>query len=171
MKKVLISLLLGVTLVGGLVGCGNKTVIEDKEVNTPIVEELEETEEEKIEYIVNTMNKIFNEVDNELNSTDDNFLTSTKVLYEENTRTIKVIQTVFSITETTDEEFVAAYILGDSDSLFESINSNCLYKHEQIKQLVDLKELKNMNIAISIYQGEYKIYGIENGVETYKITQ
>ena len=39
MKKALISLLLGVTLVGGLVGCGNKPVVEDKEVNTPIVEE------------------------------------------------------------------------------------------------------------------------------------
>ena len=39
MKKVLISLLIGVTLVGGLVGCGNKTTVEDKEVNTPIVEE------------------------------------------------------------------------------------------------------------------------------------
>ena len=57
MKKALISLLLGVTLVGGLVGCGNKPVVEDKEVNSVIVEE--ETEEEKIEYVVNTINKIF----------------------------------------------------------------------------------------------------------------
>ena len=39
MKKLFISLLLGVTLVGGLVGWGNKPVVEDKEVNTPIVEE------------------------------------------------------------------------------------------------------------------------------------
>ena len=66
MKKVLISLLLGVTLVGSLVGCGNKTTVEDKEVNTPIAEELEETEEEKIEYVINIVNKTFNEIDNEL---------------------------------------------------------------------------------------------------------
>ena len=169
MKKALISLLLGVTLVGGLVGCGNKPVVEDKEVNTPIVEE--ETEEEKIEYVVNTINKIFSELDNELNSTNGNFLTATEVFYEENTRTIQVIQTVTSITEATDEEFVMAYILGDSDSIFESINTTCLYKHEQIKQLVDLKELKNINIVISQKQGDYKIYEIKNGVETYRIAQ
>ena len=169
MKKLFISLLLGVTLVGGLVGCGNKTVVEDKEVNSDIVEE--ETEEEKIEYVVNTINKILSELDNELNSTNGNFLTATEVFYEENTRTIQVIQTVTSITEATDEEFVMACILGDSDSTFESINTTCLYKHEQIKQLVDLKELKNINIVISQKQGDYKIYEIKNGVETYRITQ
>ena len=40
MKKALISLLLGVTLVGGLVGCGNKPVVE------PVTEQ---TQEEKVE--------------------------------------------------------------------------------------------------------------------------
>ena len=50
MKKVLISLLLGVTLVGGLVGCGNKTTVEDKEVNTPIVEEEILSKEDKERY-------------------------------------------------------------------------------------------------------------------------
>ena len=40
MKKVLISLLLGVTLVGGLVSCGNKPVVE------PVTEQ---TQEEKVE--------------------------------------------------------------------------------------------------------------------------
>ena len=171
MKKALISLLLGVTLVGGLAGCGNKTLIEDKEVNTPIAEELEETEEEKIEYVINIVNKTFNEIDNELNSTGGNFLTSTKVFYEENTRTIQVVQTVTSITEITDEEFVMAYKFGNSDSLFESFNSNCLFKYEQVKELVDLKELKNINIVITQNQGDYKIYEIKNGVETYRITQ
>ena len=40
MKKALISLLLGITLVGGLVGCGSKPVVE------PVTEQ---TQEEKVE--------------------------------------------------------------------------------------------------------------------------
>ena len=64
-----------------------------------------------------------------------------------------------------------AYKFGNSDSLFESFNSNCLFEYEQVKELVDLKELKNINIVITEKQGDYKIYEIKNGVETYRITQ
>ena len=81
------------------------------------------------------------------------------------------MQTKLEEPRITDEEFVMAYKFGNSDSLFESFNSTCLYKHEQIKELVDLKELKNINIVITQNQGDYKIYEIKNGVETYRITQ
>lgn len=57
MKKVLVSLLLGVTLVGGLVGCGNKAVVEPIENQKVEVKEEGKTTKEETSNKVEQENK------------------------------------------------------------------------------------------------------------------
>ena len=167
MKKLFISLLLGVTLVGGLVGCGNKTVVEDKEVNTPIVEEKTISQSEKIEMVVSDFKEYISYTDDEINvAMNGDVFQKTNVYYEEKTETIYIEQTIkfanFS------DVAVASALAKDTEGNDKSVeNLNTLSDNLNLS----LKNIgvEDIKIVSTLKVGEYKIIEIENGIVTYRI--
>ena len=150
MKKALISLLLGVTLVGGLVGCGNKPVVEDKEVNTPIVEEETLSKEDKINILI------------------DGILTNTKVKYDNINDTI-IIEHSYSYINFSDSEMIGYFVAnpGSFDTFVNISNDD----FEAIKETFGKGIPEETEIKILNKIGEYKILEYTEGTTTYRIDE
>ena len=168
MKKVLISLLLGVTLVGGLVGCGNKTVVEDKEVNTPIVEEETLSKEDKINILIDGISKLETHVDDEMNGMSDEYgiLTNTKVNYDNLNDTI-IIEHSYSYIKFSDSEMIGYFVAnpGSLDTFVDMSNN----EFETIKETFGRGIPEETKIKILHKVGEYKILEYTEGATTYRI--
>lgn len=178
MKKLLISLLLGVTLVGGLVGCGNKTVIEgkennktvveDKEVNSPIPEEETMPKEDKINILIDGILELETGVDDQMNSMSDEYriLSSTKVDYDNLNDTI-IIEHFYSYIDFSDSEMVGYLVSnpGSADSFVDMSNDD----FETIKEIFGKGIPKETKIKIVHKIGEYKILEYTEGTITYRI--
>ena len=168
MKKVLISLLLGVTLVGGLVGCGNKTTVEDKEVNTPIVEEETLSKEDKINILIDGISKLETHVDDEMNSMSDEYgiLTNTKVNYDNLNDTI-IIEHSYSYIKFSDSEMIGYFVANPGSlDMFVDMSNN---EFETIKETFGRGIPEETKIKILHKVGEYKILECTEGTVTYRI--
>lgn len=168
MKKMLISLLLGVTLVGGLVGCGNKTTVEDKEVNTPIAEEETLSKEDKINILIDGISEFETNVDDEMNSQSDEFgiLVNTKVNYDNLNDTI-IIERSYSYIGFSDSEIIG-YFVGNPGSLdaYVDMSNN---DFEAIEEVFGNGIPEGTKIKILHKIGEYKILEYIEGTTTYRI--
>ena len=170
MKKALISLLLGVTLVGSLVGCGNKTVVEDKEVNTPIVEEETLSKEDKINILIDGISKLETNVDDEMNSMSDEYgiLTNTEVNYD-NLNDAIIIEHSYSYINFSDSEMIG-YFVANPGSLDTFVNiSNDDF--EAIKETFGKGIPEGTKIKILHKIGEYKVLEYTEGTTTYRIDE
>ena len=170
MKKALISLLLGVTLVGGLVGCGNKTVVEDKEVNTPIVEEETLSKEDKINILIDGISKLETNVDDEMNSMSDEYgiLTNTEVNYD-NLNDAIIIEHSYSYINFSDSEMIGYFVAnpGSLDTFVNMSNDD----FEAIKETFGKGIPEETEIKILNKIGEYKILEYTEGTTTYRIDE
>ena len=170
MKKALISLLLGVTLVGGLVGCGNKPVVEDKEVNTPIVEEETLSKEDKINILIDGILKLETNVDDEMNSMSDEYgiLTNTEVNYDYLNDAI-IIEHSYSYINFSDSEMIVYFVAnpGLLDTFVDIANSD----FETIKETFGKGIPEDTEIKILNKIGEYKILEYTEGTTTYRIDE
>ena len=168
MKKVLISLLLGVTLVGGLVGCGNKTVVEDKEVNTPIVEEETLSKEDKINILIDGISNLETNVDDEMNAQSDEYgiLSNTKVNYDNLNDTI-IIEHSQSYIKFSDSEMIGYFVAnpGSLDVFVDMSNND----FEAIKETFGKGIPEGTKIKILHKIGEYKVLEYTEGTTTYRI--
>lgn len=168
MKKVLVSLLVGVTLVGGLVGCGNKTVVEDKEVNTPIVEEETLSKEDKINILIDGISKLETNVDDEMNSMSDEYgiLANTKVNYDNLNDTI-IIEHSQSFIKFDDSEMIGYFVAnpGSLDTFADMANND----FEAIKETFGKGIPEGTKIKILYKVGEYKVLEYTEGTVTYRI--
>ena len=170
MKKALISLLLGVTLIGGLVGCGNKPVVEDKEVNTPIVEEETLSKEDKIDILIDGILKLETNVDDEMNSMSDEYgiLTNTKVNYDNLNDTI-IIEHSYSYINFSDSEMIGYFVTnpGSLDTFVNMSNDD----FEIIKETFGKGIPEGTKIKILHKIGEYKVLEYTEGTTTYRIDE
>ena len=168
MKKVLISLLLGVTLVGGLVGCGNKPVVEDKEVNAPIVEEETLSKEDKINILIDGILKLETNVDDEMNAQSDEYgiLSNTKVNYDNLNDTI-IIEHSQSYIKFSDSEMIGYFVAnpGSLDVFVDMSNND----FEAIKETFGKGIPEGTKIKILHKIGEYKVLEYTEGTTTYRI--
>lgn len=168
MKKVLISLLLGVTLVGGLAGCGNKPVVEDKEVNTPIAEEEALSKEDKINILIDGISKLETNVDDQMNSMSDEYgiLSNTKVNYDNLNDTI-IIEHYYSYINFSDSEMIGYFVAnpGSLDVFVDMSNND----FEAIKETFGKGIPEETEIKILHKVGEYKVLEYTEGTVTYRI--
>lgn len=168
MKKALISLLLGITLVGSLAGCGNKPVVEGKEVNSPIPEEETLSKEDKIDILIDGILELETNVDDEMNSQSDEFgiLTNTKVNYDNLNDTI-IIEHSYSYIGFSDSEMIGYFVAnpGSLDTFIDMANND----FEAIKEIFGKGIPEGTKIKIVHKIGEYKILEYIEGTTTYRI--
>ncbi len=167
MKKSIISLLLGIALVGGFVGCNN-TTFEDKEVNSPIVEEETILKEDKINILIDGISKFETRVDDEMNSESDEYgiLTNTKVNYDNLNDTI-IIEHSYDYIKFSNSEMIGYFVAnpGSLDVFVDVANDD----FEAIEETFGKGIPEETKIKILYKVGEYKILEYTEGTTTYRI--
>lgn len=178
MKKVLVSLLVGVTLCGGLFGCGNKEVEETKietknevestyedEEDNIIEEEQGLSNEEKMNLTKTQIEFYFNDFANTVNSKSDDYFITFEVTVMENTINIK-----YSMVYTSYDNSSMVMAIMDDPTCEES-GVNILHEfYETANNIAIINDVQDYTIVIDSYVGEYKVMTTTDNEITYDIT-
>ena len=171
MKKVLVSLLVGVTLCGGLFGCGNKEVEETKiETKTEVESTYEEEEqglsnEEKMNLTKTQLESHFNDFSNTVNSKTDDYFITFEVTVMGNTINIK-----YSMVYTSYDNSSMVMAIMD-DPTCEENGVNIIHEFYKIaNNMATINDVQDYTIVIDSYVGEYKIMTTTDDEITYDIT-
>lgn len=171
MKKVLVSLLVGMTLCGGLFGCGNKEVEETKiETKTEVESTYEEEEqglsnEEKMNLTKTQIESYFNDFSNTVNSKYDDYFITFEVTVIGNTINIKysMVYTLY------DNSSMVMAIMDDPTCEENGVNILREF-YKTANNIATINDVQDYTIVIDSYVGEYKIMTTTNNEITYDIT-
>ena len=176
MKKVLVSLLVGVTLCGGLFGCGNKEAAEEvnTEVETSYQEDIvveEPSKEEVIEGVLDTIRQIRNDVNSQMNESSEYFFTYSEITYDSYTDTI-VIKDYMNSKDGDDNKYIVALsMVEDTSGIFNDMENTCDMEYETAQNLLSLNGIHDVDIIVTQYMGAYKVFETENGEVVYTLQQ
>lgn len=178
MKKVLVSLLVGMTLCGGLFGCGNKEVEETKIETKTEVESTYEDEEDKVveeqskeeivEGVLDSVRNMHNNIDSQMNESSEYFFSYSEITYDSYTNTV-VIKNYMNSKDGDDNQYVMAMSMSDTSDLFTSMKENCDMDYEVTRNLLNLNGITDVDITVAKYMGAYKVFETKNGEVVYTI--
>lgn len=172
MKKFLIAMLVGITMVSA-VGCSNNDKVKDtKEVAEEKQEVAEEKQEEKTK--AEKLNEVINAIkeredfifDNMNTSEESNAISSYEVKYDELNDVITFEYTM-TFKEVSDENMVIA-IERNKGSLDKTIK-NMKEDYEYILGLLELHEVDGTEIVIKEYIGKYKVAEYNKDGDVYRL--
>lgn len=176
MKKVLVSLLVGVTLCGGLFGCGNREVVEEvkPEVESSYQEDTvveEPSKEEVIEGVLDSIRNMHNNIDSQMNESSEYFFSYSEITYDSYTNTI-VIKNYMNSKDGDDNKYIVALGMAeDTSDLFTSMKESCDMDYETTRNLLDLNGITDVDIIVTKYMGAYKVFETKNGEVVYTLQQ
>lgn len=177
MKRVLVSLLVGVTLCGGLFGCGNKEVEKEVKPEIEVSQNFQDTvvgepsREIVIDAVVATVQQINDDVNAELNESDGYFFTYTEVTYDSATDTI-ILSDYTSSKDGDDGRYLLALSTAGADSeAYEGIKETCDVEYESTRNLLDSRGVNDVDIVIVQYMDDYRIFETKNGKVVYTLAQ
>lgn len=177
MKKVLVSLLVGVTLCGGLFGCGNKEVVEEVKPEVEVSQDYKEdvvvepSKEEVIEGILDTIRQMREDVNSQMNASSEYFFTYSEITYDSYTNTIEIKDYMNSKDGDNNKYIVALNMAEDTSSLFTSMKGTCDMEYNTALSLLDLNEIDDVDIVVTQFMGEYKVLETKNGEVVYTLQQ
>ncbi len=179
MKKVLVSLLVGMTLCGGLFGCGNKEVEEIKPETKTKVESTYEDEDDRlveaqskeqiIEGVLDTIRQMRNDVNSQMNESSEYFFSYSEITYDSYTNTV-VIKDYMNSKDGDDNQYIAALTMAeDTSGLFIDMKNTCDMEYDTTKNLLNLNGIDDVDIIVSQYVGAYKVFETKNGEVVYTL--
>lgn len=179
MKKLFISLLIGVMVGGCFVGCGNKEVKENKIETKTEVESVygdeddklveEQSKEEIVEGALDTIRQMKDDVNSQMNESSEYFFNYTVITYDSYTNTV-VVSDYTDSKDGEDNKYILSLTMAeDTSGVFASIKDTCDMEYESIKNLLSLDGVDDVDIIITKYMGDYKIFETKNGEVVYTI--
>ena len=167
MKKLLVAMLVGVTIVGAI-GCNSKEVTDTKEEiveNNATEVDAEKIREEKIEKAIKEMQVTENKINNEVNKEGD-VIGSTEIEYDKYSNTIIYTNTI-TMRNFSDEDVV--FVLSNKEGALDSTIESMKKSYEYTQTILALYGLDDIEIVVKKYVGKYQLAEYTKDGDVYRI--